>query len=117
MTKSVVLILLLRLRQDPVGFVDLFEFRFGILVPRIAVRMILHGFFAKGFFYFLIVGAFVQPQNFIVVTLFLRHWLSSLPSCGFAAESLGVVGSLLLQAPIHDPHRSISVFIYTILSY
>ena len=41
---------LLRIHQDLIGFVDLFEFDFRFRIARIAVRMKFHGEFAEGHF-------------------------------------------------------------------
>src|SRR5262250_203391 len=71
MTKAVISSALVRILEDFVGFVDLFEANFRTLIARIAVGMPLHRELAKGGFQFSFVRRALDPQNVVIAAL--RH--------------------------------------------
>ncbi|MCY1286483.1 hypothetical protein D9M70_354580 [compost metagenome] len=54
--------------QDLVGLVGLLEFLFGLLVPRIAVRVVLHRQPAISLFQLCLAGAALDTEDFVKVT-------------------------------------------------
>src|SRR5262249_3212201 len=71
MIKAVISSALVRILEDFVGFVDLFEANFRTLIARIAVGMPLHRELAKGGFQFSFVRRALDPQNVVIAAL--RH--------------------------------------------
>ena len=70
-TELVVLSFLLRVGEDRVGFTDLLETLFSLLVARVFVRMMLDCKLAVGLFYLALAGSFVDTEYGIVV--FTHH--------------------------------------------
>ena len=65
--------LLIGVRQDLIGLVDLLEVLLGILVAGIQVRMVLPGHFFICFFDLVLRGALGHAQDLVVITLVLCH--------------------------------------------
>src|SRR5580704_5758903 len=69
---------LLRILQDIVGMIDVLELLLGGLIPRIAIRMVLHGEFAERLLE--VVGACRSADSEQLVIV-LRHTLYAAPTC------------------------------------
>jgi len=69
---------LLRILQDVIGVIDVLELLLGVLVARIAVRMVLHGELAERLLE--VVGArrAADSEQLVIV---LRHTLYAAPTC------------------------------------
>ena len=66
----VIALTLLRVRENIVGFINLFEFFRRFRVVGMQVRVILLCHFSVGFLYFIIRSALGNTQHFIVITFF-----------------------------------------------
>ena len=58
---------LLPVRQHLIGFVELLEVDLGVLVARVAVRVIFHGELAEGGFQLRLVRALADAENLVIV--------------------------------------------------
>lgn len=73
--KLIVLGPLLLVREHLIGLIDLFEPGFRRFVARVQVRVILFGQLPVSFFQFIVRGAFLDPQDLIVISfLLVCHW-------------------------------------------
>src|SRR5689334_2548817 len=72
MAETVVLGPLLAVEQDLIGFRRLAESFFGLFIPRVATREILHRQLAVGLLGRVLAGGAVDAEHFVVITL-LRH--------------------------------------------
>lgn len=73
MSERIVLASFLGVRENFIRLADFFEFLFGSLVSFVPIRMILHGEFPVGFFYFGFRGALRDAEKFVVI--FFGHIL------------------------------------------
>ena len=64
-----------RIHQYIVGFADLFEFIFGVRIFRIFIRMKFDCELAIGALDLLLGDISLHPEDFIVITLFCRHFM------------------------------------------
>jgi hypothetical protein len=69
MAKAVISRTLVRVFEDLIGLVDLFEADFAALVAGIAIGMPLHRELAKGGFQFTFVRRALDPQNVVIAVL------------------------------------------------
>ena len=90
MTIAVVRGLLLRVGEHLVGLLGLLEFLFGILVVRIAVRVVLHGQLAVGLLDFVVASVAIDAEDFVVIPFGHDAALSLVSSKGRAGTGAGL---------------------------
>src|SRR5579883_903972 len=99
---------LVRILQDVVGVVDVLEFLLGVLVPRIAIRVVLHGELAECLFDVVCGSSTTDAQQLVIV---LRHDSLRSPHLPLVPQQVGLpphpereaVVSCLLPAQLPEP--------------
>ncbi len=82
-TKLIILGPFLRIRQNGIRFIGLFETGFCLLIAGVQVRMVLFGCFPICFFYIIVRGSLFQAQDLIIIP-FICH----VPSLTFREAGL-----------------------------
>ena len=77
MTKRIILLTFFSVGQNVVGFVDFFEFFFGLFVTWVDIGVIFTRELAECFLDVRIAGVFINPEHLIVIALFSHYLLSS----------------------------------------